>query len=69
MAATEQYVKLPFSFITPGEVLAAGIVLPILGIVFVGLRFYTRMLQKASFGIDDWLTVPALVSPIYHECS
>lgn len=27
----------------------------------VGLRFYTRHVQKLPFGIDDWLMLPALV--------
>ena len=65
MAAVETYVKLPFGFVTPGEILAAGIVLPVLGILLVGLRFYTRILQKSFIGIDDWLTLPALVSSCY----
>lgn len=28
----------------------------------VGLRFYTRRVQQMPFKIDDWLTIPALVS-------
>lgn len=29
--------------------------------VVVAARFYTRIGQKAKIGIDDWLTLPALV--------
>ncbi|KAI9660398.1 MAG: hypothetical protein M1821_009748 [Bathelium mastoideum] len=46
---------------TPGGVLAVSIASPILAIIAVFLRFYTRRLQKAYLGIDDWLTIPALV--------
>lgn len=45
----------------PSLVLAAGIVFPLLGIIVVALRFYTRSTQKASYQLDDWLTLPALV--------
>ena len=45
----------------PSYVLAAGIVMPILAIVFVALRFYTRSKQKLPYGLDDWLALPALV--------
>lgn len=48
-------------YVTPGEIYSASIVLPILGIVFVLLRFYARVVQKKSAGIDDWLMLPALV--------
>ena len=50
---------------TPGGVLAVSIALPILSIIAVFLRFYTRRLQKAKLGIDDWLTLPALVGCTY----
>ena len=46
----------------PSYVLAAGIVMPVLGIIFVTLRFYTRSKQKAGYGADDWLSLFALVS-------
>ena len=32
-----------------------------LSVIAVGLRFYARSLLKVSFGIDDWLMIPALV--------
>ncbi len=32
-----------------------------LSVIAVGLRFYARSLRKLSFGIDDWLMIPALV--------
>lgn len=40
---------------------AIGFAFPILGGTCVGLRFYTRYLNKAERKIDDWLTIPALV--------
>ena len=51
-----------FSYAYPGEVIAAGAVLPSLCIIIVALRFWTRSLQKGNYGVDDWLTLPALVS-------
>ena len=30
--------------------------------ILVVLRFYSRMKQHTVLGIDDWLTLPALVS-------
>lgn len=44
-----------------GDTYAISILLPALGICLVGLRVYTRVLQKWAFGIDDWLILPALV--------
>ena len=32
-----------------------------LSIVIVGLRFYTRSMQKLPLGIDDWATLPCVV--------
>ena len=50
-----------FVWNTKGQVIAAAALLPSLGIVLVGLRFYVRIKTKAGLGADDWLTVPALV--------
>ena len=30
--------------------------------LMLGMRFYTRSKQKAGWGIDDWLMIPAFVS-------
>lgn len=46
---------------SPSNVMAAGIVWPLLCSVVVGLRFYTRRIQGARMLMDDWLTIPALV--------
>ena len=48
-----------------GQMCAACIVLPSLGIVFVFLRFYATTLKKNSIGFDDWLMLPALVCSPY----
>ncbi|KAI1097631.1 hypothetical protein F4804DRAFT_347024 [Jackrogersella minutella] len=45
----------PFRFITPAEVLSAGIILPLLCITLVGIRFYIRCHYGTRVGIDDWL--------------
>ena len=46
---------------SPAGVLACSIALPVLGISVVGLRFFTRMGQKADLQFDDWVQIPALV--------
>lgn len=46
---------------SPAGVLACSTALPVLGISVVGLRFYTRMGQKANLQFDDWVQIPALV--------
>ncbi|KAK9786401.1 putative GNAT family acetyltransferase [Seiridium cardinale] len=56
-----QWLQLPFALVTPGQVLAAGIVLPLVCIACVGLRFYVRRLQKTSPGVDDWLIAVGVV--------
>ena len=47
--------------IHPPLLYAAGIVWPPICIAVVGARFAIRRAQRAAFGIDDWLIVPALV--------
>lgn len=59
--ATPETAALSVPYVTPGEVYAASILLPFLGIIFVLLRFYVRALQKKSTDIDDWLMLPSLV--------
>lgn len=43
------------------ELVSAGAVFPVLTIVFTGLRVYSRRLQQACLGVDDWLIFPAAV--------
>ncbi|KAF4630529.1 hypothetical protein G7Y89_g7613 [Cudoniella acicularis] len=45
----------------PAYVLAAGATFLVLCTIVVALRFSTRLLQKANFGIDDYLTIPSLL--------
>lgn len=45
-------------------VLAAGAALPPVCIGLVALRFYARTAQEAKFGLDDWLTVPGLLTVV-----
>jgi hypothetical protein len=56
-----QYTQLPFAFAAPGELMAAAIALPLVCLVLVALRFYTRRIQRQAIGIDDWMSVMALV--------
>lgn len=42
--------------------LAAAIILPIVDIIAVALRLFARRKQKLNFELDDWLSIPALVS-------
>jgi hypothetical protein len=48
-------------YATPGEIVAAAVVLPLLGIIALALRFFARFQRKNGLGIDDWLLVPAAV--------
>lgn len=52
--------ELAISFIGPGEVLSAGITLPVVGIIVVALRFWLRSYQKAKLGLDDYTILVAL---------
>ncbi|KAL8993641.1 MAG: hypothetical protein Q9169_006190 [Polycauliona sp. 2 TL-2023] len=58
-----------FDWNTKGEVVAAAAILPLVGIVLVALRFYSRIKKKSGIGADDWLIVPATVSPPNHRSS
>lgn len=46
---------------SPNGLLACSTVLPALGLIVVGLRFYARSSRKANFSFDDWAQIPALV--------
>lgn len=52
------------SYVNEKSVLAIGILFPVLGLVAVALRFAVRYQRKVSFGVDDWLCLPAVVSAI-----
>lgn len=45
----------------PGWLWTATTIFPTVCILIVGARLATRHAQSASFGLDDWLTLPALV--------
>ena len=51
-------------YAAPGGTYTVSILLPVLGMLLVGLRIYTRILQRMPLGIDDWLMFPALVCSI-----
>ena len=50
------------SFASPRALISVGVVFPALSLIAVTFRFYTRHVQKTSLLMDDWLTLPALVS-------
>lgn len=59
MASQSSELSVPYA--TADEVYAAAIVLPVLGIVFLALRWQQRRHQREGIGIDDWLMIPSLV--------
>ncbi|KAF2831052.1 hypothetical protein CC86DRAFT_134230 [Ophiobolus disseminans] len=44
---------------SPANVIACGIVFPIVAGGVVALRFYCRRIQRVKLEVDDWLTLPA----------
>lgn len=66
----EKYLSTSEGNITPGNTIAVGAVLPILGIIAVTARFYGRKSATfAGFGADDWLILVSLVSyPLSYVC-
>ncbi|QKX62288.1 uncharacterized protein TRUGW13939_09447 [Talaromyces rugulosus] len=62
MATQTSELSVPYA--TADDVYAAAIVLPVLGTVFLALRWQQRRNQREGIGIDDWLTVPSLVFTI-----
>ncbi|KAL9600905.1 MAG: hypothetical protein Q9219_002840 [cf. Caloplaca sp. 3 TL-2023] len=56
---TVRYTGRWFSYPSPDEIMAAGTVLPAVGLFIVALRFYTRHKKSAGIGLDDWLILPA----------
>jgi hypothetical protein len=51
----------PFPYASTADCYAIGIALPAVALVVTGLRLYTRRIQHASLGLDDWLIVAGLV--------
>lgn len=54
--------ELTILFVSPGEVMAAGILIPTIGAMVVGMRFRVRFNQKSTTGADDYTILLALVS-------
>ena len=50
--------------LTAPFVWTAGTILPVLCIAIVSARFIVRRQQHVKLGVDDWLTLPALVRSI-----
>jgi hypothetical protein len=44
--------------------MAIGIALPTVCTLAVGVRYWTRYVQKAKLGHDDWLILAALVRAV-----
>lgn len=49
------------TYTTPAACIAISILFPVLGIIVVGLRCYTKKRANLPLWIDDFLTIPALV--------
>ena len=54
--------ELTIRFVSPGEVMAAGIVVPVVAAIVVGTRFWVRYSRKSTIGADDYTILLALVS-------
>lgn len=52
-----------FSFVNASETIAIGSALPIVCVIVVALRFFTRTRQVAHVGLDDWLILAGAVTP------
>ena len=50
---------------TKGQIIAAATILPAVGLLCVGMRFWARFHRRAGFGLDDAFVVPALVCPLF----
>ena len=50
-----------YRYLSSGEVIAGGILIPLTCNVFVALRLGARRLKKSAITVDDWLSVVALV--------
>ncbi|KAI9648976.1 hypothetical protein NHQ30_001542 [Ciborinia camelliae] len=50
-----------FKYVDRKEVISLGVALPIVCIVIVGLRFFTRHLQNTKKDTDDWLILSGLI--------
>lgn len=53
--------KPAMTYVDPHSVIAIGILFPIVGALAFITRFHARRAKKTSFGLDDWLCLPALV--------
>ena len=45
-----------------GEVIALGSVFAFAPLLAIALRFYSRRMVRAAYGLDDYLIIPAAVS-------
>ena len=50
-----------YNYATHSEVMAAGIVLPVIAATIIAARFYARSKQELRLEADDWLIATALV--------
>lgn len=46
---------------TQGEIGAAAVVFPVVGLILILMRTRTILRKSRSLGIEDWLVFPALV--------
>ena len=60
--------ELRIPFVYAGEVMAAGIVIPIVAISVVASRFWLRSFKHIGVGVDDWFILASLVCPTESDC-
>lgn len=53
-----------FQFVNAKETVALGSTLPVVCLIVIALRFFTRRLQNVKVGSDDWLALCGLFAVI-----
>ena len=55
------------TYANSGCTLAVSILIPVLAVIVVALRFYSRVAHKTPASWDDWLIVPAVVRQVVYK--
>lgn len=58
---TSSAVAMLVPYARPNNIIAVGVILPVLCIIAFMLRIYARSTRKQILGVDDWLLIPAVV--------
>ncbi|KAI9648374.1 hypothetical protein NHQ30_003007 [Ciborinia camelliae] len=49
-------------YVNTHSVMGIGVLFVVTSVICVASRFYIRMTRKQGLGVDDWLSLPAMVS-------